>query len=285
MSGSELGVDCGGSCEPCGCDGTFGEPEVITGLGLADKLWGPVLSRDNRTLYFSEQDSNGVENVYQATRSDRGSAFGPASPFSIVNSAGAPDGTPFITPDGLTFFLFSTRAGGVGGRDLWMSTRQSPSADFSSPVVVQGVNTEAIEYLPWLAPDGLGLFFVSTREGGQGASDIWLARRTTLTDQWSTATNVNELNTSQRDEGITLSRDGLTAIFSSNRDSNDGDVDLWMALRTSLDGSFSEPVNLTEVNSDEDDADPRLSNDGHELFFSSDRGGTQTLWHAWRDCP
>lgn len=89
--------------------------------------------------------------------------------------------------------------------------------------------------------------------------------------------------TSSRDEGITLSSDGLTAIFASNR--SGGDVDLWLGLRPNLDGPFSEPVNLSEVNSTADDGDPRLSNDGHELFFTSLRNGSQLLWHAWRDCP
>jgi Tol biopolymer transport system component len=178
--------------------------------------------------------------------------------------------------------LFSSRS---GNRDLWMSTRQSPSSDFSTPVLIENVNTDAIEYLPWLAPDNLSLYFVSTRTGGQGASDIWVATRPTLTDRWATVTNLSELNTAQRDEGITLSRDGLTAIFSSNRGDASGNMDLWMALRGSVDAPFSEPVNLTEINSSADDADPHLSNDGHELFFSSMRNGSQVLWHAWRDCP
>jgi WD40 repeat protein len=283
MNGEELGVDCGADCEPCGCDGTFQEPELLTGFGLEPKLWGPMPARDDHTLYFSQQDDAGVENVYQATRSDRGSVFAAATQLTIVNSNQAPDGTPFITPDGLSFFLFSSRTGSRD-RDIWMSTRQSATADFSSPVLVQGVNSDALDQLPWLAPDGLGLYFMSTREGGQGASDIWLAKRATLTDQWSTVVNVSELNTSQRDEGITLSRDGLTAIFASNRDDGE-DVDLWLALRSSLDSPFSEPVNLSEVNSSDNDVDPHLSNDGHELFFSSSRSGSQLLWHAWRDCP
>lgn len=285
LNGTETGVDCGGPCEPCGCDGTFEEPELLTGLGLDPLLWGPMPSSDNGTLYFSRQDTNLVENIYQATRSDRGTTFAPATPLTIVNSSSAPDGTPFITPDGLGFYLFSSRTPGVGEQDLYISTRNTSADDFSSPVLVGNVNSSVLDYLPWLAPDRLGLYFVSTRGGGQGATDIWVARRGTLTDQWTTPTNVSELNTSARDEGITLSRDGLTAIFASDRGGGEGDVDLWLALRTSLDAAFSEPVNLSEVNSTGVDADPHLSNDGHELFFSSNRGGEQLLYRAWRDCP
>lgn len=285
MNGTETGVDCGGPCEPCGCDGTFDEPELLTGFGLDPKLWGPMPSSDNNTLYFSRQDANLVENIHQATRSDRGTAFSLATGLTIVNSSSAPDGTPFVTPDGLAFYLFSIRTGGLGDRDLYISTRNTTADDFSTPVLVGNVNSTAIDYLPWLAPDRLGLYFVSTRAGGQGSSDIWVARRGALTDQWTAPTNVSELNTSGRDEGITLSRDGLTAIFASDRAGGEGEVDLWLALRTSLDAPFSEPVNLSEVNSIGDDVDPHLSSDGHELFFSSERSGEQLLYRAWRDCP
>jgi WD40 repeat protein len=285
MNGGETGVDCGGSCEPCGCDGTFDEPELLTGFGLDPKLWGPMPSIDNGTLYFSRQDENQVENIYQATRDDRGTSFSLATALPVVNSSTAPDGTPFLTPDGLSFYLFSTRTGGVGDRDLYISTRNTTADDFSTPVLVGNVNSISLEYLPWLAPDRLSLYFVSNRGGGQGSSDIWVARRGVLTDQWGVPSNVSELNTSVRDEGITLSRDGLTAIFASNRDGGEGNVDLWLALRSSVDVPFSEPVNLTEVNSAGDDVDPHLSNDGHELFFSSGRSGEQLLYRAWRDCP
>lgn len=285
MNGLESGVDCGGECDPCGCDGTFEEPELLTGFGLDPKLWGPMPAIDNETLYFSRQDANQVENIYQATRSDRGTVFSLGTPLTIVNSSTAPDGTPFLSPDGLSFYLFSIRTGGIGDRDLYISTRNTTADDFSTPVLVGNVNSTGFEYLPWLAPDRLSLYFVSNRPGGQGASDIWVARRGALTDQWTTPTNVSELNTTLRDEGMTLSRDGLSIIFASNRAGGAGNVDLWLALRTSLDAPFSEPVNLTEVNTGDDEVDPHLSNDGHELFFSSNRDGEQLLYRAWRDCP
>lgn len=286
MNGTETGVDCGGPCEACGCDGTFDPPELLTGFGLEPMLWGPMPSSDDGTLYFSHQDESGVEDIYRATRSDRGSVFSPATIHEIINSSQAQDGTPYVTPNGLELYLFSKRANGLGDRDLYISTRNTTADDFSTPVPVGNVNSDKIDYLPWLAPDRLSLYFVSTRTpGGQGASDIWVARRGTQTDQWTTPSNVSELNTSARDEGITLSRDGLTAIFASNRDNGEGEVDLWLALRTSLDAPFSEPVNLSEVNSDDDEVDPHLSNDGHELFFSSNRNGEQLLYRAWRDCP
>jgi hypothetical protein len=286
MNGTESGVDCGGSCEPCGCDGTFEEPELLTGFGLDPKLWGPMPSSDNGTLYFSRQGATeDDENIYQATRVERGTVFSAATQLPIVNNGPKADGTPFIAPDGLAFYLFSKRPGGPGDRDLYISTRNTTADDFSTPVLVGNVNSDKIDYLPWLAHDRLGLYFVSTRDGGQGSSDIWLASRGVLTDQWTAPTNVSELNTSARDEGITLSRDGLTAIFASNREGSEGEVDLWLALRTSVDAPFSEPVNLSEVNSAGDEVDPHLSNDGHELFFSSDRSGEQLLYRAWRDCP
>jgi hypothetical protein len=39
-----------------------------------------------------------------------------------VNST-ADDGSPWLSKDGTMLYLFSTRAGGLGGRDIWYTTR------------------------------------------------------------------------------------------------------------------------------------------------------------------
>src|SRR5690606_8965680 len=47
----------------------------------------------------------------------------------------AMEGCPFISKDGLTFFIASNRVdGGEGGLDIWVSTRSSKHAAWSAPV-------------------------------------------------------------------------------------------------------------------------------------------------------
>ena len=69
----ETGVDCGGPCAPCGCTWSpFSTPEPVTvaGLPASSSLYGPALSADGSTLFFSSL-STGTQDVYSATRSDR----------------------------------------------------------------------------------------------------------------------------------------------------------------------------------------------------------------------
>jgi hypothetical protein len=61
---------------------------------------------------------------------------------------------------------------------------------WSDPQPVMAINTPAAEGCPIEAPDGLGLYFASTRAGGQGKQDIWRTFRATLQSAWGAAENL-----------------------------------------------------------------------------------------------
>src|SRR2546425_1168393 len=52
------------------------------------------------------------------------------------------------------------------------------------------VNSAAGEMNPALSPDELSLYFVSTRAGGFGGADIWVARRASLDSPWAEPVNL-----------------------------------------------------------------------------------------------
>lgn len=80
------------------------------------------------------------------------------------------------------------------------------------------LNTTFNEGYPVLSPDGLCLYIVSDRPGAIADLDIWTASRGTTSDDWSTPTNMGPLiNTAATEARATLSRDGLTMFFGSNR--------------------------------------------------------------------
>jgi Tol biopolymer transport system component len=283
MNGDETGIDCGGSCGKCACVGEFGEPELVsTGVGDG-KFYGPGVSLDNRTLYFSNTSDDGDEDLFQSERADRSSTFAGAYSFGGINTTYL-DGSPYVTPDGSTLYFFSNRPGGPGDRDLWTATRASTNVDFAVPELLANVNSSARDHFPWLAADRRSLFFASDRAGGDGGWDIWVAERSGTSGDFSAPRNVSELNTGGAEQGMTLSRDALTVIFMSNRGGGVGESDLWSATRLGGTGTFSTPVNLGQVNSSAEDDDPKLSNDGQELLFSSSRGGERRLWRALRTC-
>ena len=83
---------------------------------------------------------------------------------------------------------------------------------------------------------------------------------------------VNGVNSTSKDRDPTISADGLSLVFSSNRDGGSGGADLWMTRRATIDGPWSEPVNLgPTINSDKSDNQPEISADGRSLLFCSTR--------------
>jgi len=127
------------------------------------------------------------------------------------------DGTPSMTGDGLEIYFKSTRSGGAGDVDLWRSTRATTTSAWSVPVPVTELDTSAEEQSPEVARDGLTIWFASTRGGGQGDRDIWVATRTDRASAWSTPTPVVELNTSALDDGFVVLPSMLVGYLHSTR--------------------------------------------------------------------
>ncbi len=105
---------------------------------------------------------------------------------------------------------------------------------------------------------------------------------------WSQAVNLGPtINTAFDDMHPSLSKDGLSLYFSSNRPGI-GRMDLWVAQRDSLDSAWQPPLNLTMLNTASDDHAANLTMDGHYLFFYSTRPGgcnsgqRQELWVTHR---
>jgi len=72
---------------------------------------------------------------------------------------------PFIAP-GESYVIFaSTRPGGLGGPDLYISFRNARGEWDEPKNMGPSVNSAASDYTPILSPDGRSLFFTSSREG------------------------------------------------------------------------------------------------------------------------
>jgi hypothetical protein len=274
------------ACDPCPCgEGPFGEPELVAGLDFGLPTFGPAPSSDGLTLYFS---LDGVtEDIFFTTRSTRANA-GFSTPLAIdaVNGDTTEEGTPFITADERSLFFFSTRPdpAAPGDRDLWVATRADAASAFSTPVLIEDINTDSLEHLPRLTSDGLTLMFVSGRDSPNLGSNIWQASRDSLEQPFGEPVELPGVNSNARDEGFWLSADGLTVFFASNR-LVQADMDIWFATRADRADNFGPAQSLDVVNTSSQELDPALTEDGFELFFASNRSGTMQLYRTARQCP
>jgi Tol biopolymer transport system component len=82
------------------------------------------------------------------------------------------------------------------------------------------------------------------------------------------------VNSSTGGNGPSISADGLSLYFDSDRPGGYGNADIWVATRETTDDPWGEPENLgPTVNSSQIDWDPCISSEGLELYFRSHRTG------------
>jgi hypothetical protein len=158
-------------------------------------------------------------------------------------------------------------------------------SEWSAPVNLgANVNSAFDEGGPAISEDGLSLYFQSSRPGGSGNSDVWVARRESIEDAWGLPRNLpSNVNSTFNDLVPNLSRDGHHLYFASDRPGGSGNLDLWVSRRADTHEDFGalgwQPaVNLGSiVNTASIDAGPSYFADGEagapQLFFASDRPG------------
>ena len=219
---------------------------------------------------------------------DAAPIFGPWSDPVNVGAVNSPDNdlSPFLSLNGLSLFFASNRPGGIGGEDLWVAQRPSTGSDFGSPVNLGAVvNTDAAERSPALSPDGLSLYFATTRPGGEGGFDIWVSRRTNPSNdlEWTEPVNLGSLiNSPATDAGPSYVIDAATGsavlYLSSARG---GGLDIYSSL-FAADGSPGALSPVSELNSPALDITPAVRSDGLEIIFASNRSGATGLWTSTR---
>ena len=259
----------------------------------------PELSKNGRSLYFSSNRPGpfGGEDLWVSRRADPDDPWGSAENLGAVVNGPFNERSPALSRDGHLLFFASTRPGGLGGFDIWVSWRAHTRDDFGWQPPVNlgaGVNTTAGDFGPsYFENEDLGiptLFFASSRPG-IGGVDIYRSELT-ASGAFGPATLITELSTPQNDFRPTIRRDGLEVIFDSNRPAPPdiggiGLRDLWVSTRRSLWAMWSVPQHLGNVvNGPFNDSLAALSSDGSTLVFTSDRPeglGGSDLYQTSRD--
>jgi hypothetical protein len=130
-------------------------------------------------FYFNRTPAGGTADLYTAALTRQGDTRGPAMLVAELSDPIGTDQGPSIRSDGREIYFFSTRSGGLGGNDLWISTRRSVHDAWSPPVNLGApMNSVAADQQPGLSPDARVLIFASSRVGGLGGTDLWMSIRT-----------------------------------------------------------------------------------------------------------
>ena len=142
-----------------------------------------------------------------------------------INS-GAWEAQPGFSSDGTALYFASNRAGGFGGKDIWVSYLDAQMRWSEPKNLGPNINTKFDDQCPFIHADNQTLYFTSNGWPGMGNGDIFVARKTGT--GWTQAVNIGyPINTENDDNGMTVSYDGKTAFLSSSRAGGFGGLDIY----------------------------------------------------------
>ncbi|WP_379091276.1 OmpA family protein [Pedobacter sp. UC225_65] len=154
--------------------------------------------------------------------------------------------------------------------DFFISTKKDNEWQKAQPLS-NVINTPNFnEGAQSISPDGKYLFFTGcNRPDTYGRCDIYVSRKEG--NEWGKPINLGKIiNSEYWDSQPSISPDGSTLYFVSNRPGGIGGYDIWKSNLTD-EGQWTEPVNLgPTINTPYDENTPFMHADGKTLYFSSD---------------
>jgi hypothetical protein len=194
-----------------------------------------------------------------------------------ISDISADDDDPTFTADLLELYFNSDRVT-AGISDIYVSTRNSPTAPWGTPQAVVELNSTADDTNMALAPDGLTMWFGSERSSAN--LEIYVSSRPNRSSSWSSPTIVPELNSPNADVPCAVTADLLTLIIAAR---TAGVWNLYQATRSSATAAWSTPVAIAELNSGASEVATWLSADGLHVYFDSERdGGPPDIYRSTR---
>ena len=173
-----------------------------------------TISGDGKTLVFTScnrPDSQGDCDLYISFRTGREWSK-PQNMGNTVNSR-AWDSQPSLSADGRTLYFTSTRGGGVGKEDIWITTLNEDGS-WQQPVNLgKTVNSTGRDMAPSVHVSGSTLYFVSDGHLGMGGLDVFMTSREG--NQWTEPKNLGyPLNTHADEGSLFITPDNKTGYYS-----------------------------------------------------------------------
>ncbi|TKC10062.1 hypothetical protein FA048_07585 [Pedobacter polaris] len=253
------------------------EPRIYYVLGESELLSGDYINAKSNFLFFQQKytgnDGDFIHRTkkyildcdFAITAIKSPTKYEPINMGFYINSPNR-DYFPALTADGQTIIF--TRVVD-GNEDFFISTKennewhkaQSLSNKINTPNYNEGAQS--------ISPDGKYLFFTGcNRPDGLGRCDIYVSRKEG--NEWGKTINLGRaINSEFWESQPSISPDGSTLYFVSNRPGGIGGYDIWKSTLTN-EGQWTAPINLgPEINTIYDENTPFIHADGKTLYFSS----------------
>jgi hypothetical protein len=144
-----------------------------------------------------------------------------------------------FSSDGNTMYFTTDKLGGIGGKDIYMSSKTS-AGKWASPIAL-GINVNTIydEESPFLSFNDQILYFASNGPKSIGGYDVMYTKMNEE-KTWGFSQNMGyPFNSPFDDVFYSTTMDGKTGYYSSNRSGGKGNLDIYYIENN--------PISLTEI--------------------------------------
>ena len=211
-------------------NGAWSKAQPVTGKINTNLNEGAQnISQDGEWLVFTGcnyPEGEGSCDLYIAYKSKSGEWTEPENMGRTINTEFW-ESSPSMSPDKKNLYFASSRQGGFGGKDIWVTNRNT-AGKWSTPINLgPTVNTSADEGCPFIHADNKTLYFNSNGHDGYGLTDLFLTRKQD-NDSWGTPVNLGyPINTIDDEGSLIVSANGSTAFYASDGVDTKGGLDLY----------------------------------------------------------
>ena len=137
------------------------------------------------------------------------------------------ESSPSFSPDKRDIYFSSNQPGGYGGKDIWVTHRNSNGKWGRPTNLGPKINTSGDESCSFMYADNETLFFNSNGHPGYGQTDLFYVKK--LSDStWSTPENLGyPINTIDEEGSLIVAADGKTGYYASDKSDTKGGLDLY----------------------------------------------------------
>ena len=204
-------------------DGTFGAPVPISpAINSSYNEGAGSISGDGKTLVFASCDrpkAIGNCDLYISRRT--GNNWSAPVNLGINVNSTEWDSQPSLSADGRTLYFTSTRRGGQGQEDIYVTTLQPDGTWSGAKNLGTPVNTAGKDMAPFIHASGTTLYYVTDGLIGMGGLDVFRCEKTPA-GTWSEPRNLGyPLNTFENEASLFITSDNQRGFCSRSRASQE----------------------------------------------------------------
>ena len=199
-------------------------PEALGTLNTNAHDASIALSNDGQTLFIFKSTTKDGGDIFQSKL--MGNEW--TAPERLGDNINTKywEGSCSLSGDEQLLYFASDRPGGFGGRDIYVSRKQSDGSWGVAQNLGPSVNTPFDDDAPYIHPDGIHLFFSSEGHSSMGGYDLFYCKMNA--GVWGEPINLGfPINTPADERYYVLSADGGTAYYSSDNKGGFGQQDIY----------------------------------------------------------